>query len=179
MQVSALPAYTRIMNRFGQLRPLASKTSAPQWLIDTPGLKVVDKTSVPALSQLCWPAMDVEHSRKMLQGMHTLRDSTSQSIEHWSKSIKTAETLIAKYGPISPLLAMIDSAKSSLQELARRARDEDIEIDRLTTQHNEKIAAPAYQQWLSRQAQAGHVSSAQDPAAPSVNEAPAQLSVVC
>ena len=81
---------------------------------------------------------------------------------------------------------MMESAKSALQSLAAELCDEEIEIDRLTTELNEKIAAPAYQQWLSRLAQAGQVSNAQDPvsgaqdpAAPTVNAGSARLSVVC
>ncbi|MDZ3838594.1 MAG: hypothetical protein U0S49_14595 [Rhodospirillales bacterium] len=173
-------ALEQARERFAQPRQhLASQTNAERRLIDMPCLKAVDKTSVPALPQRCWPAIDVEHSRKMLQVVHTRMELTNQSIEHWSKSIKTAEELIMKYGPTSPLLAMMDSAKAALNELAAQVREENFGINQLTTELNEKIAAPAYQQWLSRQAQSCQAYNGQDSAATTCHVRATALSVVC
>lgn len=120
MEVSTSYALEQARERFAQLRQQLASQTTQQRLTDMSGLKPVENAPLPALAQLRWPAMDVEHSREMLGGTQARRDLTNQSIEDCSKSIKTAEALIAKYGPISPLCAMMESAKSALQSYATR-----------------------------------------------------------
>jgi hypothetical protein len=116
MQVPVSFAYSRMVNRSAQPTPLTRQTSGPQRFADMPGVKAVDKAHVPALSQLRWIAMDVEHSRKSLQGLQSFRNALGKSIAQCSEHIKLAQALITKHGPDPRFLAMIDTAQKALRE---------------------------------------------------------------
>jgi hypothetical protein len=112
--------------------------------------------------------------------LQSFRDEIQKSVVGWSKHMELAKSLIAKHGPDPRFLAMIDSAKAALRELATRIRDKDAEILRVTAEFEEKMRAPAYRQWLARQAaQSGDTCDTPGTTASVADTGPALLSVVC
>lgn len=189
MQVSLSSAYVRTLERSAQPAGAARQASAPQRFADMPGAKAVDTATVPALSDLRWiteglpqemAQVDVEFTRKNLQGLQMFRGYMDKSEAHWTQKIELVESMMAKHGANPQFLAMIDAAEAALRGLATRIRDKDAEIQQVSAELEEKMRAPAYQEWLARQAaQSGDASDAQGAGASAADTVPARLSVVC
>lgn len=158
MQVSPSSAYQRLSDRRARAVGEAGEAGGAQRFADMPGAKPMDTVAVPALSELRWIAdelqvvMGVEGSRNNLKAAQHFRGLLNQSILNCSEYMNVAKSLIEKYGAQPRFLDMMDVAKAELRSLSMRTREKDLEIDGLATELDEKMRAPAYQQWLSRQA---------------------------